>query len=127
MVLADIIKALHVLFILFMLAAPFVGSMEVVSLHFVLTPFLYLHWLTNDSTCALTMLEKAVRGVQDDRSFFHSLLSPIYEFHKDGVNGVVWAGTGLLWLVSFYRMERDGYKTIKAMAGRSPLALFLKT
>jgi hypothetical protein len=116
-----IIKILHILFIGFMITAPFVPNMELVTLHFIIVPFLWLHWLTNDSTCFLTLVEKQIRGVDDGKSFFHNLLSPVYLFHKDTVNYGVWTASYLLWLVSLYRLYKEDFKTLKLIMSRTPV------
>lgn len=115
------IRVLHAIFVVFMIVAPFLPDMELVSLHFILVPFLYLHWLTNDATCFLTVVEKSVRGVGDDKSFFHSLLAPVYQFHKDDVNYGVWIASYALWLVSLYRLQREDFATLKNIVARTPV------
>lgn len=123
-----IIKILHVLFIAFVLMAPFSRDMELVSLHFILIPFLWIHWLTNDATCFLTLVEKQIRGVGDERSFFHSLLAPVYQFHKDDVNYAVWTASYLLWLVSLYRLQKEDFRTLRLILSRTPVVnIFVKT
>lgn len=122
-----IIRIIHALFIIFMVYAPFAKDMELVALHFVLVPFLYIHWLTNDATCFLTLVEKNMRGVGEEQSFFHSLLAPIYQFHKDEVNYLVWFASYALWLVSLYRLQKEEFQTLKLILSRTPIInLFVK-
>lgn len=119
---ANVIWVLHLLFIVFMIVAPFTKSQELVALHFLIVPFLYVHWLTNDATCCLTILEKNLRGCTDDCTFFYQLLSPVYKFHEQDINYGVWLGSVLLWLVSWYRMHKEKYATVKEIFSRMPFA-----
>ena len=61
-----IIRAVHLAVVLFFVFAPFSSSESVLTLHLVMTPFLILHWVTNQSVCALTEFEKFVTGKSDD-------------------------------------------------------------
>lgn len=97
---ADLIKLLHVAFIGLNIVAPFTNSPDLLRYHVVIMPFLYLHWITNDDTCALTLLETRLRGVPNRQSFFHSLVSPVYKFRA---SNVVWVLSLVLWIVSMVR------------------------
>ena len=104
---AGLISALHWAFVLFMAWAPFSSNRTALVLHLVLTPFLWLHWLLNDDTCALTMLEKKVRGLEDDsKSFFYALVSPVYKVRDQQVRGLAWVLSVALWLVTLSRVRR---------------------
>lgn len=75
---ADIVYIIHVLVVLFMVCAPFMGNNE--RFLFILTvPFLFFHWIINDDTCALTMIECFLRGVPKDQSFLQRIVGPVYD------------------------------------------------
>lgn len=76
-----IIKAIHLLFVLFIVLTPFFGNEFMLTYHFIAIPFLVLHWITNNDTCALTLLESKVRGVDDDQTFIGNIIKPIYNAH----------------------------------------------
>lgn len=97
---AGIVTALHWLFVAFVVATPFTPHRGLLVAHVVLVPFLWLHWLLNDDACALTELEKHLRGVSDDRSFFHALVSPVYKIGDGGVRAACWLATAALWGVT---------------------------
>lgn len=100
MIAADLVKVLHTAFVFLNVVAPFSTSQDLLRYHVVIMPFLYLHWITNDDTCALTLLETRLRGVPNHQSFFHSLVSPVYKFRA---SNVVWFLSLVLWIVSMVR------------------------
>jgi len=97
---ADIIKILHAAFVILNVVAPFSDSQDLLRYHVVVMPFLYLHWITNDDTCALTLLETHLRGCPNRESFFHNLVSPVYKFRA---TTIVWLFSLALWIVSMVR------------------------
>lgn len=99
-----IITALHLAYVAFVAWAPFSGHRGAMVLHALTTPMLWVHWLLNDDQCALTLLEKAVRGVEDDRSFFHALVSPVYKVRDADLRVACWAASVALWLVCVSRL-----------------------
>ena len=84
--------------------APFSGSDTMLVMHALLVPFLWLHWLINDDTCALTLLESWLRGVDARSSFFHRLVSPVFKLHAEHTDYAAWGGTALVWCVSLARL-----------------------
>ena len=109
MLVAFMVWALHLAFVAFMVWAPFSGNETAVALHFVSTPFLWLHWALNDDTCALTLMERGLRGVPSEESFFHNLVSPIYKIQDSDVRSLSWIISILLWLVTLSKvLKRPG-------------------
>lgn len=104
---AALVSLLHWAFILFMLWAPFSSSRTALVLHLLVTPFLWVHWLLNDDTCALTLLEKKMRGLSDDgSSFFYALVSPVYKVRDGDMRVACWVASVALWLVTLSRVSR---------------------
>lgn len=102
-----IVRALHVLFIAWMIYAPFSNNEEMLVFHAIVAPFLMLHWSLNDSGCILTQVEKHLRGLQDDsQSFIHSIVAPIYVIDDRTLQPVVFATTIALWLITLSRIDR---------------------
>lgn len=97
---ADFVRCLHGAFVALNVIAPLSPYPELWRYHALVMPFLYLHWITNDDTCALTLLERKLRGVSCDDSFFHSLVSPVYKF-KAGT--FIWFASLVLWIISMVR------------------------
>jgi hypothetical protein len=100
---AALVSAVHVALVAFVVVAPFSENPTALVLHLVGVPFLWLHWLLNDDTCALTVLERAVRGVDARDSFVHAIVSPVYKIRDDTVRRACWVGSLALWLVTVSR------------------------
>lgn len=101
---ADFIFGLHVLALVFVLVTPFVGSPKWILIDLMFMTSIYLHWLLNDNTCALTVLEKCIRGTPDDKStFFGRLFGEAYNFGKD--NRASWGIIVALMLVATFRSK----------------------
>lgn len=82
------------------------GASSLLLLHALVCAFLLGHWLLDNTTCALTLLEKHIRGVQDDQSFVHRLVSPVYRISDARLRvWVRWATLGLMG-VSLWRLSR---------------------
>ena len=101
---AGLVRVLHILLVAWVVLTPFLGSDPMLVLHLVFVPFLWLHWFLNQDTCALTVLEQSLRGVSADRSFFHSLVSPVYKIRDADVRAAAWVASVLLWLVTLRKV-----------------------
>ena len=78
---SSIICFIHILIILCIFIIPFTNSNYLLFCYILLIPFIQLHWLLNDDTCALTELEKYLRGEKDkSKCFTQQIISPIYKF-----------------------------------------------
>ena len=108
---AAAVGALHLALVAFMLLAPFSANRSVLVAHFVAAPFLWLHWALNEDTCALTALEKALRGVDDDGSFVHAVVSPVFKIRDADARVASWYASLALWLVTAVRLARGGAAT----------------
>ena len=98
-----LINILHLLLVIFIVWAPFSSNKVLILLHLVIVPFIMLHWLTNQSVCALTELEKLVTGnTCDDQTFFGKIVGPVYKFNtQKDENVFVWIVMIVLWVISF--------------------------
>jgi hypothetical protein len=77
---ADVVRVVHALVVLFVVATPLLASDRMVLLfHALVCVSLMLHWRLNDDTCVLTLLECRLRGVDRKESFMQRLVSPIYK------------------------------------------------
>lgn len=95
------VAVLHAVFVAFMVAAPWSSNRVVLVTHFLLTPFLWLHWALHDDTCALTQLERYLRGgVAAERTFMHAVVSPVYKIPDEAVAVASWYASVGLWLVT---------------------------
>jgi len=106
LLLATLVKILHILFIAFMIYAPFSKIDEFLVMHAFLVPFLVMHWLTSTDGCALTILEKRLRGLEHDtESFMHALVAPIYVIDDATLRSTVMLITLGLWTVTLRQLD----------------------
>lgn len=131
---ADLINIIHVIIRIFIVATPFLGSEYYLTLHLIIIPFIMLHWLTNQTVCALTELEKLARGTRDDAdTFFGQMMVPIYKnesfvgriispFYtiqdKDTEKCAVWIGLALLWIITLIRLVPTGFSQLRGDIAR---------
>ena len=129
--LADVIGYIHFLVMVFILMVPFFGNEYLLTLHLLIIPFIMLHWLTNQTVCALTELEKLVRGGGDtifgqifepiykDETFVGRFLRPVYEFKdEDEEMRVVWCALTGLWVITLFRLLPTGFQQLRADLSR---------
>lgn len=87
MIIRKIITMIHILYILFVIFAPFIDSNYILLLHITMLPFMMLHWICQNNACFLTMVEKTLRrifGAKDDKNCITcKIFEPIYDFTKN--------------------------------------------
>lgn len=108
---AGFIQLLHIALILFVIVTPFVApswptaqAVPYLVMHIAVCLSLLVHWMLNDSTCALTMAECYVRGVETKESFMHRLVSPVYVISDEKIGNWSWWSTIILLLVSVFQL-----------------------
>lgn len=106
-----IFGTIHFLIVLFIILTPFIGSEYWLTLHFLFVPLMMAHWLTNQSICALTEVEKLVTGSKsDDETFFGKIIGPVYKFKtQKEENLFVWTGTLTLWVITASKLHAMGF------------------
>ena len=113
--LLQFITVLHILFVLFVVLTPFLGSNYMLLMHFFLVPFLIFHWITNDNTCCLTIAERIIRKklykqnnqaeeeekIEDD-CITCKIINPVYDVHKnyDKFTIFIYIITIMLWIIT---------------------------
>lgn len=108
-----LINIIHLIVIIFVLAAPFSNSNYLILLHAIVIPFIILHWLLNNNTCCLTVAEKYIREkntgttVKEGDCFTYQLVAPIYDFNKNhqAFSTFIYILTISLWFVSVYNLS----------------------
>lgn len=96
--LANAIRVLHLLLIVFVVCTPFLFLLPdsyvpeklwpLLILHFTVCLSLLVHWKFNNDTCFLTVVESTLRGVPMQSSFMHSIVSPVYKIQNDTLKDV---------------------------------------
>ena len=108
----NLIVVLHLIFVLFIVLAPFIGNNYFLILHSIVVPFMMAHWYTNNNNCALTVIERNIRknmnGVETDPDdcFTHNLIAPVYDFKKNNADFTtfIYLITFILWFISLYKL-----------------------
>ena len=127
---AYLIQIIHILIRIFIVAVPFIGNEYFLTLHFLIIPFIMVHWATNQTVSALTEIERAVRGgcadtetffgqifvpIYKNESFVGTIISPFYEIEdKETEKKAVWIGLTCLWLITCMRLKASGFKQLRA-------------
>lgn len=106
-----IITLLHTLLVICVVGIPFLNSTYFLLLHSIFVPFLIFHWICNNNTCVLTIVERNLRKKMDkeydeDDCFTCKLIEPVYDFKKNNVSHtkVIYAITTILWVLSFGKL-----------------------
>lgn len=119
--LANIVKLLHIAFIAWMVWAPFWGPVEMLVLHAAVVPTLLIHWATGTDGCALTVLEKKLRGISEDsHSFIWNIVHPVYDIPDAQVKLGVTILTVVLWAVTLWKLHRIGFRKALQLAFQPP-------
>lgn len=112
MFLANVVFVLHLLLIIFLISVPFVDVPWSVSLlHFTVIGSIIIHWLANDDSCFLTLLESKLRGIPQTSSFMHSLVNPIYQVKDETLSQIGKIGLPVLGGISLYNIFQKDMKT----------------
>lgn len=101
--LAQVVRALHVAILGFVLLAPLMArSITVLILHVGLLLVLLVHWVTSQHYCILTLIESKLRGIQYEDGFLNAVLKPLFGFGVS--NRLAYAVTFGLLAVSLMRI-----------------------
>lgn len=112
-IILKLIVVIHILFILFVIVVPFTNSTYLLFLHVIICPFVMIHWLMNDNTCALTLMEKYVRQkvngdqpVKDEDCFTCRIIDPIYKFTNNFTDQstIAYIVVTILWFISLFKL-----------------------
>ena len=101
-IVANIISFLQLLVIIFVTITPFVIDSPFGLLYYCLMIFfLGLHWVTNDDTCVLTIIESKLRGKKSTETFMGKLISPVYKITSIEIHIL----TAILFLYALYKSK----------------------
>lgn len=114
-----LVSLLHILFVLFIVVTPFTNSNYYLFLHSIIVPTVILHWLLNDNTCAITLIEKELKkelygdSYTDDSCLTCKIIDPVYDFKNnyDKFTKIIYSVVVTLWvlsLVKLYSKYRSG-------------------
>lgn len=75
-----------------------------------------VHWMMNDQTCCLTLLEKMFRGTEhDSETFFGNLMGPIYSANSNTYSWIIILVLFIYNLKKFYEYRGDLVHKIKVI------------
>ena len=114
--LLKLITLIHFLLVVFIVVAPFTNMNYFMLLHAIIVPFIIMHWVFNDNTCALTLAEKHLKKivygeVDEDECITCQLINPVYDFKNnyETFSVMIYCITIALWLLSagtlFYKYK----------------------
>jgi hypothetical protein len=102
--------------VMFVLGAPLQNNNYLLFAHSIFVPFMVAHWIMNDNTCVLSVVEIAMRKklakqkgtVEIDRNdcYMCRLIDPIYEFKKNNSSygTLIYSTTFIMWIISTARL-----------------------
>ena len=96
-----LIRAIHLAFILFMVLTPFFGNEHHLTVHALVSISLFLHWLTNNDTCALSVTESLITGENTNETFIGKIVGPVYNVNSKQI----WLITVLLFTITMFRLK----------------------
>ena len=112
--LLNIITLIHIIYIIFVIIVPFTNSNYFLFLHAILIPFMMFHWLCNNNTCAITLVEKTLRkslhgtDVNDskDNCITCEIIEPIYDFTNNykKYSKIIYIITIVLWFIGVSKL-----------------------
>lgn len=107
------LNILHIVIVTYVLVVPFfpakLNMAPAFLVHVGMTLSMIVHWMFNDDTCCLTVMESALRGVPKQTSFMHRLVSPFYNVNEDIVGNVTTVLTFALLFISLVKLRHVGH------------------
>ena len=102
-ILSDIISFIHGWILSFVVLIPFIGEQHLVFVNVFFMFGIMLHWYLNNNICALTVMEKLLRGKTDDEeTFFGQIFGKVYSVGKDSF--MYWIVIIILILISIIKI-----------------------
>ena len=104
MILASIIRIIHIMLILFILIAPFSSYAPILILHLTGAWCLLVHWAANNDICFLTLVESKLRNIDYRKGFLHKFVSPVYNITDKKMSELCHIMVILSMLVASYNL-----------------------
>ena len=113
-ILLAIFKILHIIFFTFVILGPFTNSNYILLLHSIFIPFLLVHWVFNDNTCAITTVEKIIKKSIKKEKYDKEkdcltckLIDPVFDFRKNNISRstFIYTVTIVLWLITIISLK----------------------
>lgn len=102
----NIIFQIHLAMFITLMLLPFTNDERTLEFYSIMVPFLFMHWTTNDDTCALTIAEQLISGKEKQETFFGRVMGGIYQMPEDDASKFFKGIMFFLWLFVQYRLGR---------------------
>ncbi len=109
-----LVIACHALLVCFVVISPFINSNYILFMHAVIVPFIMFHWIMNNDTCALTLMEKKLREkisgkkqeIVKEECFTCKIIEPVYNFKNNykAMSKMIYFFTTVLTLISMSKL-----------------------
>jgi len=106
-----LIMFIHFAVLSSVIGIPLFGDYYFLLMHAIFIPFMVVHWILNDSTCALSIMEVEIRKklglpFDEQRCFIKRIIRPIYEFKQDHKEWTkqIYVITFSLWAISLTKL-----------------------
>ena len=112
---ARFVWCFHMAFVSYIFLTPLVAPWIFLPGHICMCILVMGHWITNDNTCALSIIEAKLRGIDQQSSFFYSVVEPIYSKGRIGRSQesleevlviICWIVLIFLVAISIYRLSK---------------------
>lgn len=117
MFISNIIYIIHCLVVLTIVIVPFIDNVPLRELYVLFVPFIVLHWILNNDTCILTLLESYFSGKPMKETFIGRIVGPIYsttwskKFSLESWH--IYVITILLYMITVIRLKETPYHIVK--------------
>lgn len=102
----SIIRLIHIVLIMFILLGIFFEKKELVRIHAAILLSIMVHWILNNNSCFLTVLEKKIYGIENnEETFIYQIVSPIYTVNDDEISKLVYLFTFFIYSYSVYKLN----------------------
>ena len=84
-------------------------------LHSIFIPFLLVHWVFNDNTCAITTVEKIIKKSIKKEKYDKErdcltckLINPVFDFRKNNMSqsNFIYTVTIVLWIITIISLKK---------------------
>lgn len=100
-----IIRIIHIVLIGMTIIVPWLNNPMLNCMYFISIPFLLLHWVTNNDTCVLSIIERVVRGLDDKKDcFICTVLEPVFKVNHLPMSELLYVISIGLWSYVCYNI-----------------------
>ena len=102
----NIIFFIHLIILIVGILIPLLGNNIQLRAYSIALVIVFFHWMMNDDTCALTMLESKLTGKETSKTFTGRIISPIFKLDDNEAKILIKTLFFILWLLTQWRLGR---------------------